>query len=89
MVLLFHKNKVYLADPLGSSIQNYQLLHCRLVKFYNGVTQRLKLKPNQNENSKLFGLLCIYVEHVMFVFAFSLRLNMNDNDLLRFVIHMH
>ena len=43
MVLLFHKNKVYLADPLGIPIQNYQLLYCRLLIFYNEVTQIFKM----------------------------------------------
>ena len=56
MVLLFHINKVYLADLLGILIQNYHLLYCRLLKFYNEVTQILKLKPVQNQNSKLCGL---------------------------------
>ena len=88
MVLLFHKNKVYLADPLGIRIQKYQLLYCRLLKFYNEVTQILKLKPVQNQNSKLCGLFCIYIAHVMFGYEYPLMLNMNDNDLLRFANHM-
>ena len=53
MVLLFHENNVYLADPLGIPIQNYQILYSRLVQFYNEVTQVLKLKPVQNPNSKI------------------------------------
>ena len=32
MVILFHKKKVFLADPLGIPIQNYQFFKCRLVK---------------------------------------------------------
>ena len=69
-------------------IQNYQLLYCRLLKFYNEVTQILKLKPIQNQNSKLCGLFCIYIAHVMFGYEYPLMLNMNDNDLLRFANHM-
>ena len=42
IVILFHENKVYLADPLGIPVQNYQFLYCRLVKIYNEVTQILK-----------------------------------------------
>ena len=53
MIILFYENKVYLADPLGIPMQNYRLLYCRLVKIYNEVTQILKLKPIENENSKL------------------------------------
>ena len=88
MVILFHENKVYLADPLGIPIQNYQILYSRLVQFYNEVTQVLKLKPVQNQNSKLCGLFCIYIAHVMFGYGYPLMLNMNDNDLLRFANHM-
>ena len=88
MVILFHENKVYLADALGIPIQNYQLLYCRLLKFYNEVTQILKLKPIQNQNSKLCGLFCIYMTHVMFGYEYPLMLNMSDNDLLRFANHM-
>ena len=88
MVILFHENKVYLADPLGIPIQNYQILYSRLVQFYNEVTQVLKLKPVQNQNSKLCGLFCIYIAHVMFGYEYPLLLNMNDNDLLRFANHM-
>ena len=51
MVLLFHKNNVYLADPLGIPIQNYQILYSRLVHFYNEVIQILKLQPVRNQNS--------------------------------------
>ena len=50
MVLLFHK-KVCLADPFGIPIQNYQILYSRLVQFHNEVTQVLKPKPGQNQNS--------------------------------------
>ena len=88
MVLLFHENNVYLADPLGISIQNYQILYYRLVQFYNEVTQELKLRPFQNQNSKLCGLFCIYIEHVMFGYEYPLLLNMNDNDLLSFANQM-
>ena len=63
MVLLFHENNFYLADPLRIPIQNYQILYCRLVQFYNEITQLLKLRTVQNQNSKLCGL-----------FAFILRM---------------
>ena len=88
MVILFHENKVYLADPLGLPIQNYQILYSRLVQFYNEVTQVLKLKPFQNQNSKLCGLFCIYIAPAMFGYEYPLLLNMNDIDLLRFANHM-
>ena len=88
MVILFHENKVCLADPCGIPIQNYQLLHCRLVKIYKEVTQILKHKRIQNQNSKLCGIFCIYIAHVMFSYGYPLMLNMNDNDLLRFANHM-
>ena len=63
MAILFHENKDYLPDPLGIPIQNYQILYSRLVQFYNEVTQVLKLKPVQNQISKLCGF-----------FAFLLRM---------------
>ena len=66
MALMFHKNKVYLADPLGIPIQNFQKLYSRLVQFYNEVIQVLKIKPVQNQNSKPSGLFCIYIAHVKF-----------------------
>ena len=88
MVILFHENKVYFADPLGLPIQNYQILYSRLVQFYNEVTQVLKIKPVQNQNSKLCGLFCIYIAHVMFGDEYPSMLNMNDIDLLRFANHM-
>ena len=84
----FTKTKVYMADPLGIPIQNYQILYSRLIQFYNEVTQVLKLKPVQNQNSKLCGLFCIYIAHVMFGYEFPLLLNMNDYDLIRFANHM-
>ena len=65
MVILFHENKAYLADPLGIPIQNHQLFYCRLVKIYNEVTQILKLKPIQNQNSKLCRIFCLYIAHVI------------------------
>ena len=64
------------------------IIVCRLLKFYNEVTQILKVKPVQNQNSKLCGLFCIYIAHVMFAYEYPLMLNMNDNDLLRFANHM-
>ena len=56
MVILFHENKVYLADTLGIPIQNYQILYSRLIQLYNELTQVLKLKPVQSQNSKFCGL---------------------------------
>ena len=53
MVILFHGNKIYSADPLGIPIQNYHILYCRQLKNFNEVTQKIKLKPIQNQNSKL------------------------------------
>ena len=88
MVILFHENKVYMADPLGILIQSYQILYSRLIQFYNEVTQVIKLKPVQNQNSKLCGLFCIYIAHVMFGYEYPLLLNLNDNDLIRFANHM-
>ena len=64
------------------------ILYCRLFKFYNEVTQILKLKSIQNQNSKLCGLFCIYIAHAMFGYEYPLMLNMNDIDLLRFANHM-
>ena len=88
MVILFHENKVYMADPLEIPIQNYQILYSRLIQVHNEVTQVLKLKPVQNQNSKLCGPLCIYIAHVMFGYEYPLLLNMNDNDLIRFANDM-
>ena len=88
MVLLIHQNNVYLADPLEIPKQNYQRLYSRLVRFYNEFTQVLKLRPVQNQNSKLCGLLCIYIAHVMFDYKYPLLLNMKNNDLPRFANHM-
>ena len=88
MVILFHEDKVYLVDPPEIPIQNYQKIYSRLVQFYNEVTQVLKLKPVQNQNSKLCGLFCIYNSHVMFGYEYLLLLNMNYNDLLRFTNHI-
>ena len=61
MVLLFHENHIYLANPLGFPIQIYQIEYSRLVQFYNEVTQVLKLQQVQNPNSKLCGLFCNYI----------------------------
>ena len=88
MAHLFQENKVCLANPLGIRIKNYQLLYCRLVKFYHEVTQILKFKPIQNHNSKLCGLFCIYFAHVIFRYEYPLMMNMNNNDLLRVANHM-
>ena len=59
MVILFHENKVSMADSLGIPIQNYQIFYSRLIQFYKELTQALKLKPVQNQNSNLCGLFCI------------------------------
>ena len=85
VVLLFHENKVYLAYPLGIRIQKFQIFYSRLVQFYNEVTQVLKLKLAQNQNSKPCGLLEFIM---MFGYGYPLMLNMNDNDLLRLSNHM-
>ena len=79
--------KIYLADPLGIPIQHYQILYCRLVQFYNDVTQS-NLHPGAKSKSKLCGLFCIEIAHVMFGYEYPLMLNMNDNDLLRFANHV-
>ena len=88
MVLLFHKIKIYLSDPLANPIENYQILYCRLVQFYNEVIQALKPKLVENQNSKLCGLLFIYFSHVIFGYEYPSMLNMNQNVLLRFANHM-
>ena len=63
MVILFHENEIYLADPLGIPIQNYQILYSPLVQFYNEFPQVLKLTPVQNQNSELCGLF-VFILHI-------------------------
>ena len=69
MVLLFHENKVNLADPL-------EILYSRLVHFHNEVTQVLKPKPVQNQKlNTLWTFMHLYCACDVW-----LRISFNDEN---------
>ena len=88
LLLCKKQQEIYFADPLGLPIQSYIVFYKRLTRFYNEVIQLFKLKPIQNSNSKLCGLFCIYIAHVIFELNYPYICYMNDDDLLRFAKHM-
>ena len=88
-LLICKKNdKIYFADPLGNSLEFYFAVYRRLNSFYREVIQLCTLMPIQKANSKLCGLFCIYIAHVIFSNKYPYTMYMNDDDLLRFAKHM-
>ena len=81
---------MYFADPLGQALDCYHFVYTRLLQFYfeEEVVQCLRLQPIQSPNSKLCGLFCIYIAHIIFTYSYPFVHYMNDDDLLRFAKHM-
>ena len=88
ILLCYHDNNMYFADPMGLSVTNYTAIYVRLMKYYRNVQELNAKFPLQQRNSELCGLFCIYFAHVIYTKDFKLYLYMNDNDLLRFATHM-
>ena len=86
--MFFYFTKTMFIWLTGIPVKNCQTLYSRLVQFYNEVTHVIKLKPVQNQNSKISGIFCIYIAHVMFGYEYPLMMIMNDHDSLRFANHM-
>ena len=83
------EDTIYYADPLGFAPENYSTLYQRLCQQYNKIYQIQRDKPVQTLNSQLCGLFCIYIAHAVFTTdTFQYVLYMNDDDLLRFALHM-
>ena len=88
-LLLCVKNKnLIFADPLGQHILFYKDVYRRLVSTQGDVQlcQVLENQPIQNRDSKLCGLFCIYIAHL--IFSFQPIFKCTDNDLIRFALHM-
>ena len=88
-LLLCVKNKnLIFADPLGQPIVFYKNLYRRLVSTQGDVQlcQVLENQPIQSRDSKLCGLFCIYIAHL--IFSFQPIVECSDNDLIRFALHM-
>ena len=81
---------MYFADPLGQALDCYHFVYTRLLQFYfeEEVVQCLRLQPIQSPNSKLCGLFCSYIAHIIFTHSYPFVHYMNDDDLLRFAKHM-
>ena len=88
-LLLCVKNKnLIFADPLGQPILFYKDVYRRLVSTQGDVQlcQVLENQPIQSRDSKLCGLFCIYIAHL--IFSFQPIVKCSDNDLIRFALHM-
>ena len=88
-LLLCVKNKnLIFADPLGQPIVLYKNVYRRLVSTQGDVQlcQVLENQPIQSRDSKLCGLFCIYIAHL--IFSFQPIVKCSDNDLIRFALHM-
>ena len=82
-----YKNLIF-ADPLGQPIFFYKDLYRRLVSTQVDVQlcQVLENQPIQIQDSKLCGLFCNYIAHL--IFSFQPIVKFTDNDLIRFALHM-
>ena len=80
--------KLIFADPLGQPILFYKDVYRRLVSTQRDVQlcQVLENQPIQSRDSKLCGLFCIYIAHL--IFSFRPIVKCTDNDLIRFALHM-
>ena len=88
-LLLCVKNKnLIFADPLGQSVLFVKDVYRRLVSTQGDVQlcQALENQPIQRRDSKLCGLFCIYVAHL--IFSFQPIVKCTDNDFIRFALHM-
>ena len=88
-LLLFVKNKnLIFTDPVGQTILFYKDVYRRLVSTQGDgqLCQVLENQPTQRRQSKLCGLFCIYIAHL--IFTFQLIVKFTDNDLIRFALHM-
>ena len=88
-LLLWVKNKkLTFADPLGQPILFYKDVYRRLVSTQGDVQlcQVLENQPIQSRDSKLCGLFCICIAHI--IFRFQPIVNCTDNDLIQFALHM-
>ena len=90
LLICNYKKTMYFADPLGQALDCYHFVYTRLLQFYfeEEVVQCLRLQPIQSPNSKLCGLFCIYIAHIIFTYSYPFVHYMNDDDLLRFAKHM-
>ena len=88
ILLYYHDDNMYLADPLGLSVTNYRAIYEGLMKYYQHVQELNANFPLQQRNSEPCGLFGIYIAHVIYTKDFKLHLYMNDNDLLRFATRM-
>ena len=88
-LLLCVKNKnLIFAYPLGRPIWFYKDVYRRLVSTQGDVQQCqfLENQPIQSRDSKLCGVLCIYIAHLFC--SFQPIVKCSDNDLILFALHM-
>ena len=90
LLICYYEKTMYFADPLWQARDCYHFVYTRLLQFYFGeeVVQCRRLQPIQSPNSKLCGLHCIYIAHIIFTYSYPFVHYMNDDDLLRFAKHM-
>ena len=81
-------NQLLFADPLGQSILSYKGVYQRILSREGNVQvhQLLENHPIQSRNSRLCGLFCIYIAHVLFNSQKIVKIH--DVDLIRFALHM-
>ena len=88
LLLCIKNENLIFADPLGQPILFYKDVYRRLVSTQGDVQlcQVLENQPIQSQDSKLCGLFCIYIAHL--IFSFQPIVKRTDNDLIRFALHM-
>ena len=78
--------KYLFADPLGLPFNNFSRVRGGLSFADSGVTEIIQA-PQQNFNSNLCGLYCIYTAHYVFDADFPLIPYISEQEFLRLVKH--
>ena len=82
------EDQLFFADPLKQSISSYNDVYQRIISQEENakIYQLLKEQPVQSKNSKLCGLLCIYIAH--YIFNSQKIVKLSDAQLIRFAFHL-
>ena len=79
-------DQLLFADPLGQSLSSYKNVFQPLAKNNVQFYQLLENQPMQSQNSGLYGLICIFIAHLLFDNRQIVKCS--DFHFIRFALHM-
>ena len=88
LLFLNRSGEHFFVDPLGESLEQYDIIYRRILKKHSSIIQIARGISIQHQSSNLCGLYCVHLAHLLFKGQKLEYVLVNDYQLRLFANHM-